>query len=113
MTRKPKDVLGLTEDDCTLRVVQVRRGPTVNRGIQRRPRIIKESVSGWYHRCEWCKLWFVPAKWNQRFCDYRCRHSSFRERRRGELETLRKKVKAYEEEAGAPSAQSAVAGHPE
>jgi hypothetical protein len=58
-------------------------------GIMRRPRTIKEVVSGWYYRCEWCQLWYLPAKTNQRFCSFPCRHSSFRERRRVELEQLR------------------------
>ena len=85
----------IPEDLCTIRVVQVKRNPSVSpSGIRRRPRIINEGVSKWYHRCDWCNEWFKPERANQRYCDYRCRHARFRERARGELVQLRKRVSA-------------------
>jgi hypothetical protein len=79
------------EEQCTIRVVQIKRGPGLSpSGIRRRPRVINEVVSKWYHRCQWCNEWFVPERANQRYCDFRCRHSSFRERARVELEDLRR-----------------------
>lgn len=97
MTKKkrPKPIhKPIPEDQCVIRVVQVKRGPSVSpSGIRRRPRVINEVVSKWYHRCEWCNEWFRPDRANQRYCDYRCRHSCFRDRARAELTELRRKTR--------------------
>ena len=83
----------IPEDKCIVRVVQVRRSPSKSDGgVRRRPRIIKEVVDAWYHRCDWCQGWFRPTKRHQRYCDYLCRHSAFRDRRREELNDLRKRA---------------------
>jgi hypothetical protein len=85
------------DQKCTVRVVQVRRNPCrSDRGIMHRPRVIREVVSAWYHRCQWCQAWFKPTRNDQRYCGYRCRHSAFRDRRKRELEELRTQVRFYE-----------------
>lgn len=79
------------DEECSLRVIQVRRGLTKKEnGTFQRPRIIKETVEKWYYRCQRCHLWFKPTQGKQRFCSSLCRHSSFRENRKRELEGLRK-----------------------
>jgi hypothetical protein len=83
----------IPESKCTIKVMQTRRNPSKSdSGVRRRPRVIKETVTKWYHRCDWCEEWFKPSRADQIFCCSEHRHAAFRERRRRELVELRRKV---------------------
>lgn len=62
-------------------------------GILRRPIIIEEVVLIWEYFCEGCEEWFEPERPNQRYHGRSCRNKVFRQNRKTELETLRRRVK--------------------
>ena len=78
-----------------IQLIQVSRKQSRDRksGILRRPVIIEEVVSIWEYFCEGCEEWFEPERPNQRYHGRSCRNRVFRQNRKAELETLRKRVK--------------------